>query len=84
MLPIPARHAHFIFAIVQAGVSTGFATAVATFNAVALTNGFLTRWLTSWAVAWAMVVPIVLLAAPFIQAFAARMTTAGSADTERD
>jgi membrane protein implicated in regulation of membrane protease activity len=74
MTRVPVRYAHFIFAIMQAGITTAFATAIATFSAVPLGPAFLIRWLYSWMIAWVMIVPIVVVAAPFIRGLVERMT----------
>jgi hypothetical protein len=66
MLKIPRRHSHFVYAVIQSGLTTAIAAAVAS---VPFLEGrsFLVHWLTSWMAAWAMMMPIVLLAAPVIR-----------------
>jgi hypothetical protein len=66
MLKIPRRHSHYIYAVIQSGLTTAIAAAVAS---VPFLEGrsFLVHWLSSWVVAWAMMMPIVLLAAPVIR-----------------
>lgn len=66
MLKIPRRYAHFLFAMIQSGVTSAAAAAVASSR---LPGGhlFLSNWLGSWLVSWALMVPIVLFAAPMIQ-----------------
>ena len=66
MLKIPRRHSHYIYAVIQSGLTTAIAAAVAS---VPFLEGrsFLVHWVSSWMVAWAMMMPIVLLAAPVIR-----------------
>jgi Protein of unknown function (DUF2798) len=66
MLKIPRRHSHYIYAVIQSGLTTAIAAAIAS---VPLLEGrsFLVHWLISWMVAWTMMTPIVLLAAPVIR-----------------
>lgn len=73
MLPIPRRHAHYLFGVIQSGltslVASGFGSA-ALFGSA----GFLRHWLLSWLMAWLAMLPLVLLAAPFIRDLAVRLT----------
>jgi hypothetical protein len=73
MLRVPARYSPYLFAIMQAGLTTGLATAIATYHAVLVERTFLAHWLISWGLAWAMIAPIVIAAAPFIQRIVRRM-----------
>jgi hypothetical protein len=66
MLKIPRRHSHYIYAVIQSGLTTAIAAAVAS---VPFLEGrsFLVHCLYSWVVALVMMMPIVLLAAPAIR-----------------
>lgn len=74
MLPIPRRKAHFVFAVIQSGLTTAIASGIGTWGAG---GGSLAAWLASWFVAWALMTPVVLLLAPFIQRIAAVLTREG-------
>lgn len=66
MLPIPRRHAHFVFGIIQSGLTSAIAAAIASIPFFA-DGSFLIHWLPSWLISWVMMLPIVLFAAPFIR-----------------
>lgn len=66
MLGIPRRYAHFVFGLLQSGLTSAIAAGVAC--APALPQGrFLAQWLPSWLLAWALMVPVVVFAAPLLR-----------------
>ncbi len=73
MLPIPRRHAHYVFGVIQSGLTSLIASG---FGAAATlgTPAFWSNWLIAWGLAWATMLPIVLLAAPFIRRAAEGLT----------
>jgi hypothetical protein len=73
MLGIPRRYSHFIFGVIQAGLTTLIAAGIASFPSPTI-GQFLTHWLLSWLVAWAAMLPIVLLAAPMIRTISVALT----------
>lgn len=73
MFKIPRRYAHFVFSIVQSGLTAAIATGVATFGSYAA-ESFLMRWVQSWLLAWLMMLPIVIFAAPAIRRLSLLMT----------
>ncbi|MDA9463961.1 DUF2798 domain-containing protein [Bradyrhizobium sp. CCBAU 53415] len=73
MLGIPRRYAHFVFGIIQSGLTSLVATGIASFPAGSAMI-FVRHWMVSWLIAWAAMLPVVLLAAPAIRAFALRLT----------
>jgi hypothetical protein len=75
MLPIPRRHAHFLFGIIQSGLTRAIAAAIASAG-VAEGEAFLNHWLTSWLLSWTLMLPIVLFAAPFIRRLSVMLTRA--------
>jgi len=66
MLRIPRRHAHFVFGVIQAGLTSEIAAAIASAPFFA-ESAFMAHWLSSWLIAWATMIPVVLLAAPIIR-----------------
>jgi hypothetical protein len=66
MLGIPRRFSHFVYGVIQSGLTCAIAAAIASFPFVA-TGTFVAHWLQSWFVAWIMMLPIVLFAAPAIR-----------------
>jgi hypothetical protein len=73
MFGIPRRHSHFIFAVIQAGLTCLIAAGIASFPVLTMSQ-FLAHWLLSWVIAWATMLPVVLLAAPFIRAVSVALT----------
>lgn len=66
MLGISRRYAHFMFGVIQSGLTSAIAAAIASVNL--LDEGtFLRHWLQSWLVAWILMLPVVVLAAPLIR-----------------
>ena len=73
MLGIPRRFSHFVFAIVQSGLTCAIAAAIASYPF--LTAGSFTRhWLQSWGLAWLLMLPVVVFAAPGIRKLAYLIT----------
>ena len=63
---IPQRFGHFVFGVIQSGISCAIAAAIA--SAPCYGRGtFLSHWLHAYAVSWAIMLPIVLLAAAAIR-----------------
>ena len=79
MLGIPRRYGHFVFAVIQSGMTSAIAAAIA--SAPFLDDStFLIHWLGSWLVAWIVMAPIVLLAAPFIRRLVLALTIVSEPD----
>ena len=66
MLRIPRRYAHFMFGVIQSGLTSAVASAIASSDSLAR-GEFFRHWLQSWLLAWVLMMPIVLLAAPGIR-----------------
>jgi uncharacterized protein DUF2798 len=73
MFPIPRKYSHFIFGVIQAGLTSLIASGIASFPAPTFAQ-FATHWLASWLIAWAVMLPAVLLAAPVIRRLANSLT----------
>jgi len=73
MLGIPRKYAHFVFGVLQSGLTSGIATAIASLSFWAA-GGFLANWLRAWAVSWALMLPIVVFAAPAIRRLSLALT----------
>ena len=73
MFPIPRRHSHYVFAILQSGLTSLVASGVASLP-LAGSGTFLPNWMWSWLTAWAVMLPIVTLAAPAIRRAALALT----------
>jgi hypothetical protein len=76
MLGIPRRYAHFVFGVIQSGLTSAIAAAIASFPFLA-EGSFLKRWLESAALSWFLMLPVVLFAAPTIRKLAHFLTCEG-------
>jgi len=74
MFAIPRRHSHFIFAVIQAGLTSLVAAGIASLPGVTISQ-FLLHWLLSWTVSWITILPIVVLAAPLIRSLSLLLTS---------
>ena len=66
MLRIPRRFSHYVYGVIQSGLTCAIAAAIASFPLLAEGN-FVVHWLQSWMLAWIAMLPIVLFAAPVIR-----------------
>ena len=66
MLGIPRRFGHFVFGVIQSGLTSAIAAAVASYP-VAAYGGFVAHWLRAWLLSWLLMLPIVVFAAPAIR-----------------
>ena len=73
MLGIPRRFTHFVFGVIQSGLTCLIAAGIASRPSLAVGN-FLHNWLSSWLIAWLTMLPVVLLAAPAIRSLALALT----------
>ncbi len=73
MFGIPRRYSHFVFGVIQSGLTTVIATGIASFPDSSLAQYFI-HWLVSWLIAWIAMLPVVILAAPGIRALTVAIT----------
>ncbi len=73
MLGIPRRYSHFVFGLIQSGLTSLIAAGIASLPASSAML-FVQHWMISWLIAWTAMLPVVLLAAPAIRWFALRLT----------
>jgi ABC-type siderophore export system fused ATPase/permease subunit len=66
MLGIPRRFSHFVYGVIQSGLTCAIAAGIASLP-FTTTGAFVTHWLRSSLVAWITMLPIVLFAAPAIR-----------------
>ena len=78
MLRIPRKYGHFVFGVIQSGLTSAIAAGVASISFFG-TIAFMEDWLRSWLIAWMTAIPIVLVAAPGIRRLVLALTT-GSCD----
>ena len=77
MLPIPRRYAHFVFGVIQSGLTSCIAAGIASYPLLA-EGAFVSRWFGAWLLAWALMLPVVIFAAPVIRRLANALTRAES------
>lgn len=66
MLGIPRRFGHFVFGVIQSGLTCAVAAAIASYPFVA--HGiFMEHWVRAWLLSWLTMMPVVVLAAPAIR-----------------
>jgi hypothetical protein len=70
---IPRRHAHYVFGVLQSGLTSAIAAAIASPPAQGWI-AFARHWLASWLLAWSLMLPIVLFAAPLIRRLSLALT----------
>lgn len=79
MLRVPRRYSHFVYAVIQSGLTCAIAAAIASLPLIAR-GTFLQDWLRAWFIAWVAMLPVVLLAAPVI----GKLTELLTADDRRN
>ena len=72
-MAIPRRYSHVVFGVIQAGLTSVIASAVVVL-AGPDQGASLMRLASSWFLSWAMMLPVVVLAAPFIRRAVEAMT----------
>jgi hypothetical protein len=72
-LRIPRRHGHFVFGVIQPGLTCLVAAGIASYPDSGAAR-FIEHWLVSWLISWLTMVPVVLLAAPLIRAIVNHVT----------
>ena len=72
-LRIPRRHGHFVFGVIQSGLTCLVAAGIASYPDAG-TASFIVHWLVSWLISWLAMLPVVLLAAPLIRALVNHLT----------
>ena len=75
MLKFPKEHAHLVYGVLQSGLTCAVASGITSLGAISW-QLFLAHWLKSWALSWAFMLPVVVLASPFIRELASRLTRA--------
>ena len=73
MLGIPRRYSHYVFGVIQSGLTCAIAAAIASLSFLH-DGSFLKHWLQSWGIAWVTMLPVVILAAPAIRGLVHRLT----------
>ena len=72
-LRIPRRHGHFVFGVIQSGLTCLVAAGIASYPDSGAA-AFVEHWLLAWLISWLTMLPVVLLAAPGIRTLVNHMT----------
>ena len=73
MIGIPRPHSHFVFGVLQSGLTSCIAAGIASWPLWA-SGRFLLNWGVSWVVSWVVMLPAVLFAAPAIRWLSVALT----------
>lgn len=73
MLRISRKYQHFVFGVIQSGLTSAIAAGVASIHFLG-TFAFVENWIRSWLIAWMATIPIVMLAAPAIRRLVLALT----------
>jgi hypothetical protein len=73
MLRIPRRFGHFVYGVIQSGLTCTIAAGIASLSFIS-TETFIIYWLRSAFFAWITMVPVVLFAAPSIRRLTEQLT----------
>lgn len=73
MLGISRQYSHFVYGVIQSGLTSAVSAAIASIPFLA-EGSFVGHWLMSWALAWLAMLPVVVFAAPFIRKFSDALT----------
>ncbi|HEY7243377.1 MAG TPA: DUF2798 domain-containing protein [Xanthobacteraceae bacterium] len=63
---ISRRYSHFIFGVIQSGLTSLIAAGIASWPLWG-SGRFLLNWIVSWLISWVVMLPAVLFAAPAIR-----------------
>jgi hypothetical protein len=73
-LRIPRRHGHYVFGLIQSGLTCLIAAAIASYPEPSV-GRYIAHWMIAWAISWATMLPVVVAAAPVIRALVNRVTS---------
>ncbi|MBI5128822.1 MAG: DUF2798 domain-containing protein [Rhodopseudomonas palustris] len=74
MLGIPRRYSHFVYAVLQSGITTAVASMIASVPFLG-EQTFAEHWLPAWGASWMVMLPVVLFAAPLLRRLTLVLTT---------
>lgn len=73
MRRIPGKYRHFVFGVIQSGITCAIAAAIA--NIPFVTEGsFAIHWLRAYLLSWVVMLPIVVIVAPLVRWLSEAMT----------
>ena len=72
-LKVPRKYHHLVYGVIQSGITCAVASGISSYGAVALEQ-YLEYWFRSWIVSWILMLPVVVLASPYIRKLANKFT----------
>ena len=73
MLAIPRRHSHFVFGVIQSGLTSLIAAGIASYPLLS-SGRFISNWISAWLISWVMMLPAVIFAAPAMGSLSLALT----------
>jgi len=73
---ISERHRHLAFGLIQSAITCAVAAGIASVPFME-TGSFAVHWAKAWAISWVSMLPVVILATPFIRALVDRLVRNG-------
>ena len=74
MPKIPKRHRHYVFGVIQSGITCAIAAGIASLPFYA-DGSFASHWLRAYLFSWVVMLPVVVIAAPVVRRLASAVTT---------
>ena len=71
---IPARFAPILFGLMVSGLMSCVVSGIATLKALGLVDDFFGQWMVAWGFSWSVAFPTILIVAPIVRRFLARIT----------
>jgi hypothetical protein len=65
-MKIPHQFSHYIFGVLQSGVTCAVASGITVFGAANSENKFF-DWLIAWSMSWITMLPVIFLIAPILR-----------------
>ena len=66
MIKLSKRHGHHLFALLQSAITCAIASAIAS-RPLFPVERFMGHWSKAWVLSWLMMIPVVLLIAPWLR-----------------
>jgi Protein of unknown function (DUF2798) len=73
-MKIPHKYGHFVFGVLQSGVTCAVASAIAVYKTNSGEHPII-DWLSTWGLSWIMMLPVVFLFAPILRKAVEKITT---------
>lgn len=73
-MKIPHKYGHYVFGVLQSGVTCAVASGITVFNSN-IGDHKLIDWLTAWGLSWAIMLPVVFIFAPILRLVVNQITS---------